>query len=144
MYLSNKNNLQSYLTYWILAMPLGLAWIVLRNRLWLFPIGLCLPVIWKVWNHPGHRVWTNLFAGVGALVLIAVLLWSFQSRDQWRIACALWLLIPLVATPYGHFPAQYLGPCAPAAALLIPPLLPPFRRSHAPTFRRVPHTLAFC
>ncbi len=127
MYLSNKNNLQSYLTYWILAMPLGLAWIVLRNRLWLFPIGLCLPVIWKVWNHPGHRVWTNLFAGVGALVLIDVLLWSFQSRDQWRIACALWLLIPLVALPYVHFPVKYLVPCAPAAALLIADLLPAFR-----------------
>src|SRR5260370_1228426 len=123
----------------ILAMTLGvigierlLAWIVLRNRLWLFPIGLCLPVIWKVWNHPGHRVWTNLFAGVGALVLIDVLLWSFQSRDQWRIACALWLLIPLVALPYVHFPVKYLVPCAPAAALLIPDLLPPFPCRPAP------------
>jgi hypothetical protein len=90
MYLSQEiapYNLLSYLTYWILAMPLGLAWIVLRNRFWLIPIGVCLPVVWKVWIQPGHLVWTNLFAGVGALVLIDVLLWSFQSRDQWRIAC---------------------------------------------------------
>ncbi len=130
MYISQENapyNLLSYLTYWVLAMPLGLAWIVLRNRFWLFPVGVCLPVVWKVWIQPGHLVWTNLFAGVGALVLIDVLLWSFQSRDQWRIACALWLLLPLVALPYTHFPVKYLVVCVPAAALLIADLLRAFR-----------------
>ena len=130
MYISQENapyNLLSYLTYWIVATPLGLAWIVLRNRVWFIPIGVCLPVVWKVWIQPGHLVWTNLFAGVGALVLIDVLLWSFQSRDQWRIACALWLLIPLVALPYTHFPVKYLVVCVPAAALLIADLLPAFR-----------------
>ena len=122
MYISRGNapyNLLSYLTYWVLAMPLGLSWIILRNRFWFFPIGVCVPVIWKVWILPGHLVWTNLFAGVGALVLIDVLLWSFQSRDQWRMACALWLLLPLVALPYTHFPVKYLVVCVPAAALLI-------------------------
>ena len=59
MYIMPENahhNLQSYLTYWILAMPLGLAWIVLRNRFWLFPIGVCLPVVWKVWI-PTRGTW---------------------------------------------------------------------------------------
>jgi hypothetical protein len=130
MYISQRNapyNLLSYLTYGVLAMPLGFAWIILRKRLWFFPVGVCLPVIWKVWIHPGHLVWTNLFAGVGALVLIDVLLWSFQRRDQWRIACALWLTIPLVALPYTHFPVKYLVVCVPAAALLIADLLRAFR-----------------
>jgi hypothetical protein len=68
-----------------------------------------------------------LCVGVGAVVLIDVLIWSFQSRDQWRIACALWLLIPLVALPYINFPVKYLVPCAPATALLVADLLSAFR-----------------
>jgi hypothetical protein len=124
------HNLQSYLTYWVIAMPLGLAWPILRNRrvrFWLLPIGLGPPLIWKVWIHHAPVVWTTLCAGVGAVVLIDVLLRSFQSRDLWRIACSLWLLIPLVALPYIHLPVKYLVPCAPAAALLIADLLPAFR-----------------
>jgi hypothetical protein len=56
-----------------------------------------------------------------------VLLWSFQSRDQWRIACALWLLLPLATLQYMHLPVKYLVPCAPAVALLIADLLTAFR-----------------
>ena len=133
MYLRPENtyhNLQSYLTYWVLAMPRGLAWLVLRNRhvrFWLLPVGLGLLVAWELWITHGLMVWTNLFPAVGAAVLIDVLLWSFQSRDQWRIACTLWLLIPLVALRYIHFPVKYLVVCAPAVGLLIADLLPSFR-----------------
>ena len=135
MYLRARNayyyNLQSYLTYWILAMPLGLAWFVLRNRrvrFWSVPIGLgLLPVVWRVWIYHGPVFWTTLCAGVGAVLVMDVLLCSFQSRDQWHIACALWLLIPLVTLPYVHLPVKYLVPCAPAAALLIASFLPAFR-----------------
>src|SRR5207245_4410766 len=133
MYLRPENarhNLQSYLTYWIVAMPFGLAWLVLRNRrvrFWLLPIGLGLPVVWRVWIQHAPVVWTTLCAGLGAVVLMDVLLRSFQSGDQWRIACALWLLIPLVTLPYIHLPVKYLVVCAPAAALLIADILPTFR-----------------
>ena len=129
------HNLESYLTYWIVAMPLGLGWIVLRNRhvrFWLIPIGLGPPLIWRLWISHGPVVWTTLCAGVGAVVLMDVLLWSFQSRDQWRIACALWLLLPLAILQYMHLPVKYLVPCAPAAALLIADLLPAFRWRMAP------------
>ena len=124
------HNLQSYLTYWIVAMPLGLAWFVLRNRrvrFWLLPIGLGLPLVWRVWIQHAPVVWTTLCAGLGAVVLMDIFLWSFQSRDQRRIACALWLLIPLVTLQYIHLPVKYLVPCAPAAALLIADLLPALR-----------------
>jgi hypothetical protein len=137
MYLMPQNahhNLQSYLTYWLLAMPFGLAWVVLRKRLWLLPLGMCLPLLWRAWIRPGPLFWTNLFAGVGALVLIDVLFWSFQSREHWRVACALWLLIPLVALQYLHLPVKYLVPCAPPAALLIADLLPAFRWRRAALF----------
>jgi hypothetical protein len=133
MFLRPENayhNLQSYLTYWILAMPLGLAWLVLRNRhvrFSLLLIGLGLPIVWKVWIQHAPVFWTTLSAGLGAFLLMDIFLWSFESRDPWRIACALWLLIPLVALPYVQLPVKYLVPCAPAAALLIADLLPAFR-----------------
>jgi hypothetical protein len=124
-------NLESYENYWIVAMPIGLAWLVLRNRrvrFWLLPIGLGPPLFLRIWGPPQvHAVRTMLCVSVGAVVLIDVLIWSFRSRDQWRIACALWLLIPLVALPYIQFPVKYLVPCAPAAALLVADLLPAFR-----------------
>jgi hypothetical protein len=125
-----RHNLQSYLTYWILAMPLGLAWLILRNRhmrLWLLPIGMGPLVVWKVWISHAPLVWTALFAAVGALLLMDVLLSSLQSRDQWRIACALCLLIPLATLPYHQLPVKFLVPCAPAAALLITGILTAFR-----------------
>jgi hypothetical protein len=124
-------NFRSYILYWVLAMPLGLAWLVLRNRhvrFWLLPIALGPPLFLRIWGAVhGPMVWTTAGAVVGAVVLMDVLLWSFQSREPWRIACALWLLIPLVALPYSHLPVKYLVPCAPAAALLIADLLRAFR-----------------
>jgi hypothetical protein len=125
-----RHNLRSYLTYWILAMPLGLVWFVLRNRrvrFWLLFVTVGLPVVWRIWIRPAPVAWTSLCAGVGAAVLIDVLLWSFRGRDLWRIACSLWLLIPLVTLPYLHLPVKYLVPCAPAAALLIADLVPASR-----------------
>jgi hypothetical protein len=133
MFLRPENfhhNIQNYLTNWVLAMPLGLAWLILRNRqvrFWLLPIGMGLPVVWKVWVQHAPVVWSTLSAGFGAFLLMDILLQSFQSRDQWRIVCALWLLIPLVALPYIQLPVKYLVACAPAAALLIADLLPTLR-----------------
>ncbi len=141
MYLMPRNtphNLRSYIIYWVLAMPLGLAWLILRNRrvrFWLLPIALGPPLFLRIWGpQHGPVVWTTPCAVVGAVVLMDVLLWSFQSRDQWRIACALWLLIPLVTLPYMHLPVRYLVPCAPAAALLIADFLPAFRWRKAALF----------
>jgi hypothetical protein len=124
------HNLQSYLSDWILAMPLGLAWLVLRNRrlkFWLLPISLGVPIVWKLWIAHYPVSWTTVSTGVGAFVLMDIFLWSFKSRDQHRMACALWLLLPLAALPYFHLPVKYLVPCAPAAALLIALILAEFR-----------------
>lgn len=120
------SNFRSYLLYWIIALPLGLPWLILRNRrlkLWILlpiaPVGFLLPVMWAVGGAPAHEVWGTMCAGLGAFVIIDVLLSSYQKGDIWRTACALWLLIPLVALPYIHLPVKYLVMCAPAAALLV-------------------------
>ena len=119
-----EHNLLSYLSDWIVAMPLGVAWFVLRNhnvRLWLSPV-----VIAFLFLRPtGLLLW--LSSGLGAVLIMDILLWSFQIRDHRRTACFLWLMLPLVALPYIHLPVKYLVPCAPAAALLIADILPAFR-----------------
>jgi len=132
MYLSPGNfghNVVSYFSDWVMAMPLGLGWLILRNRRirpWLFLIGIGLPVLRKLLIH-SPVIWTTLSMGVGAVVLIDILVWSIESRDQKRLACALWLMLPLAALPYIHLPVKYLVPCAPAAALLLADILPAFR-----------------
>jgi len=132
MFLRPENfghNLLSYLSYWAVAMPLGVTWLVLRNRdvrAWLSPLGMAL--LWLallLFRPAGVLFWHS--AGLGAVVLMDILLWSFPSRDHRRIACFLWLLLPLVALPYIQLPVKLLVPCAPAAALLVADILPAFR-----------------
>lgn len=129
LYLANmRHNFRSYLIEWVDAMPLGVAWLILRNRKinpWILTAAAVL-VVWKIWTRSGFILWIPLCAIVGALVLADVFLWSFKSRDLRRIALALWLLLPLAALPYLHLPVKYLVPCAPAAALLIVDLLQNF------------------
>ncbi len=123
-----RPNLNAYLVEWMLAMPLGLAWLILRNRrmhFWVL-LAICPLWIWKIWIRPGPVLWVTLCAGLGLFVMIDIFLWSFQNHDPRRIACALWLLLPLAALQYMHLPVKYLVPCAPAAALLIAEILPGF------------------
>jgi len=122
-------NFRSYLIEWVAAMPLGLTWLVFRNRRinrW-FLIAAGAIMLWKMWSDAWPGVWKPLFALVGALVLTDILVWSVASRELRRIALALWLLIPLSALPYLHLPVKYLVPCAPAMALLIADILQPMR-----------------
>jgi hypothetical protein len=125
-----RPNFRAYLIHWVLAMPVGLAWLVLRNkrvRPWLL-ITLCSLAVWKTWNQPALRLWTEISAGIGAVVLVDIFLWAFQTGKQRRIVCALWLLLPLAALEYFHLPVKYLVACAPAAALLVMEILPTSRR----------------
>ena len=126
---SAGHNLLSYFTDWVVAMPLGVAWIVLRNRrlhFWLLAIGLALPLSWKLLISHGSLQWSTLCAGLGAFVIMDIILWSVQSHDVTRLACVLWLALPLAALPYIHLPVKFLVPCAPAAALIVADVLRPF------------------
>jgi hypothetical protein len=72
-------------------------------------------------------LWVTLCASLGLFVIVDIFLWSFQHHGPRRIACALWLLLPLAAVQYMHLPVKYLVACAPAAALLIAEILVGFR-----------------
>jgi hypothetical protein len=116
------SNFRAYLLDWVLAMPLGLAWLTFRARrmvCWLL-FTCCMMVVWNVIrNRPLlHLRWELLCAGLGMGILIDLFLWAFESREQRRILCVLWLLLPLAALEYYHLPVKYLVVCAPAVALL--------------------------
>jgi hypothetical protein len=126
-----NGNFRAYLLDWILAMPLGLAWLVFRGRRavrrlmpWLL-ITCCMIVVWKaIRNLPLlHLRWELLCALLGMAILIDLFLWAFKSQEQRRIFCALWLLLPLAALGYFHLPVKYLVVCAPAVALLSSEIL---------------------
>lgn len=124
-----RHNFRSYCIDWIGAMPLGAAWLVLRNRRInkLLSLAVGALAIFIIWSRPGAGLWIPLCALLGIFVLADIFIWSFQSHDLRRIALALWLLIPLPAVPYLHLPVRYLTACAPAAALLIVDVLQAFR-----------------
>jgi hypothetical protein len=114
-------NFRSYLFQCVVAMPLGMAWLLLRNRripswLWLtITVGVVAVAL-----HSHRRAWWfTLMAGAGALVVGDVFSQVLRKRDLHLMALALWLLIPLAALPYLHLPPKYLVACAPATALLI-------------------------
>jgi hypothetical protein len=123
-----SHNLRSYFIQLMAAMPLGVAWLVLRNRRinsWLL-IAMGALAIWTIiWIRPGPGLW--LCGIFGFFVLADIFLWAFQSRNLQRIALALWLLLPLVALPNVQLPVKYLVACAPAAALLIVDVSQSFR-----------------
>ncbi|MGO9011947.1 MAG: hypothetical protein ACLQPN_17755 [Bryobacteraceae bacterium] len=126
MYIQPENtyrNLRSYLIDWMLAMPLGLAWILLAARrvkmLLLLISALAALAIWKSWTGPAHVIWVTLIAAAGLLALIDFLAWAWRTGEYRWVACGLWMLLPLVNIVYLHLPVKYLTASAPAAALLI-------------------------
>jgi hypothetical protein len=109
---------------WVVALPLGIAWLALRWRAMLRYVaaGLlaaaCIPL-----PHWAPR-WAALAATIGFLVLGDILLEALRRRDSIQLLLGLWLLMSFVTLPYAHHPAKYEVPAAGAAALLIVRQLP--------------------
>ena len=126
-------NLRSYLLYWITDFPLGLAWLVFRNRrfkLWLLILP-CVLGLAQLLIRPTFSIWFTLGSGLGLAVLIDIFLWAFESGKQWHIVSAVWLLCPLVVLFYIHLPVKYLIGSAPVIAFLIVENLPKSGRKAA-------------
>jgi hypothetical protein len=116
-------NAVAFATHWTLFLPLALPWTLLRprevlRRWWVLLAGggaafLVLSV--------AHRasIPNAALAGVGIAVLWDILADGWSRRDAVQLGLGLWLLLPLVAVPYPHFPAKYNLLAAPAAVLLV-------------------------
>jgi hypothetical protein len=114
-------NVISFLTHWMLVVPLAIPWLIVRRRKLSYSmlpgIGVILGA--AVFFLPTVPWWTVPIAALSGLALFDILLDGWDRRDFAQLFLFAWLLIPLAALPYIHLPAKYLVACAPAAALLV-------------------------
>jgi hypothetical protein len=116
-------NAVAFATHWALFLPLALPWTLLRprevlRRWWvLLAAGGAAYLVLRVANRAS--IPNAALAGLGIAVLWDILADGLGRRDAVQVGLGLWLLLPLVAVPYLHFPAKYNLLAAPAAVLLV-------------------------
>lgn len=116
-------NAVAFATHWVLFLPLALPWTLLRprevlRRWWVLVAGG--GAAYLVLRAADRASIPNAaLAGLGMAVLWDVLADGWGRRDTVQLGLGLWLLLPLVAVPYPHFPAKYNLLAAPAAVLLV-------------------------
>lgn len=120
-------NLANVPVQWTLAFPLALIWPLLdlarfvRSRAVL--AGAVAGAVLGATAHSG--AWSPsasihaAIAGLGAAVLVDIVVDAWRRRDRVQMALAAWLWIPVAAAPYVHLPAKCLVVSAPAMAVLI-------------------------
>ena len=114
----------AFSVYWVFVLPLAVPWAIARWR----PI-LLGPVLWGVVPmgvflllggiDPPMTFPMALLALLGMAVLADVLYDAARRHDGEQIVLGAWLLLALPTLGYGHLPAKYLVPSAPAVALLV-------------------------
>jgi 4-amino-4-deoxy-L-arabinose transferase-like glycosyltransferase len=116
-------NAVGFAAHWVLAVPLALAWILLRpvrtvRRWWILPVAFGgVYVLLAVAGRWSALLW--VLGGIGAAALVDIVSDAIQRRDSLQAVLGLWLLVPLAAAPYVHFPAKYNLLSAPAAVILL-------------------------
>ncbi len=119
-----RSNLVSFLAAYVLVLPLGLGWLVLRwKRLcdlrWLWPKAV-LAIGLTVFFEPWPVLWWLLpvvLLGTSALFDVVTTALCRRQRD-WLVLVA-WLFVALPTAVYAHLPAKYLLPAAPALAMIL-------------------------
>ena len=116
-------NAVAFATHWALFLPLALPWTLLRprdmvRRWWVALAGAGAAYLLL---HAANRasVPNAALAGLAVAVLWDIVADSWGRRDAVQLGLGLWLLLPLAAVPYLHFPAKYNLLAAPAAVLLV-------------------------
>lgn len=116
-------NAVAFATHWTLFLPLALPWILLRprdvlRRWWgVLAGGTAAYFVLRLVGRPS--IPNAALAGLGIAVLWDIVADARDRRDAVQVGLWLWLLLPLVAVPYVHFPAKYNLLAAPAAVLLV-------------------------
>ena len=119
-----SSNIVAFSIHWVLAMAFALPWVALRWR----------PILRRYWVVLGSTLgaaallhlahgsdapyWAAPLAGLGAAVLVDVLVDGIRRRDGVQLALGLWLFLPLPTAIYIHLPAKFLVATAPAASIL--------------------------
>lgn len=132
-------NFSSFLLNWAVAFPLTILWAALRGQAlvrspfaW---VGLSAGV--AVAFAGGSLPLVGFIAVTGA-VLADVFGDAWQRRDYVQGFLGLWLLTAAATAPYGHLPAKFLVPSAPAMGLVIARL----SRGHLSKYRPLIATIS--
>jgi 4-amino-4-deoxy-L-arabinose transferase-like glycosyltransferase len=122
--------LAAFSVHWVLALPLAVPWAIARWRQMRMN-----PLVWATvllgaflllgGSDPPMTIPMAPVALLGMAVLADVLSDAVRQRDRDQLLLVAWLLLALPTLGYGHLPAKYLVPSAPAVALLVARL---FRR----------------
>ena len=110
-------NCCAFFSHWVLVVPFGVPWILLRWREMSFKLTVTAALIAAL--IATRAGWIAFVAGAGALVLADVALTAIRSRDRDQLALFLWLLPAIAPVFYIHLPCKYLVPLVPAAAILL-------------------------
>jgi 4-amino-4-deoxy-L-arabinose transferase-like glycosyltransferase len=116
-----RNNLRSYLLYFVFPLPLAVCWLAnrVKNGRWLIAsivTGLAVASLFSGYGHQDRLA--SSFAIVGFGMLADLLFEALRKRDHTGLFLLLWILIPLPIVFYVHLPMKYLVPCLPAVILL--------------------------
>jgi 4-amino-4-deoxy-L-arabinose transferase-like glycosyltransferase len=115
-----RNNLRSYLLYFVFPLPLAACWVASRFKKWWRPllliIAVAVPIAYVFLRK--HEPLAALFDLVGFVVLANLLFEALRRREHSGLFLMLWILIPLPIVYYVQLPPKYLVPCIPAVILL--------------------------
>jgi 4-amino-4-deoxy-L-arabinose transferase-like glycosyltransferase len=121
-----RNNLRSYLLYFVFPLPLAACWVLKGLKVGRWPliamIAAAVPIAYLFMRHhrpldPSFDLATSLDI-VGFVVLADLLFEALRRREHTDLFLMLWVLIPLPIVYYIQLPAKYLLPCMPAVILL--------------------------
>lgn len=129
-------NIPTFFHYLSFPMPLAAVWVVMRPRkagILLAPICILLVAVRFMKSPQVGLVQSLQIAAivVGGAVLVDIIGTSLRTRDRMGILLSLWILMPLPAAFYFHFPLKYLMPVLPAIILIMIRLLSPLRQARA-------------
>jgi hypothetical protein len=129
-------NLFAYLTYLFFPIPFTVVWLAVHWRRAKFLI--VIPAIPVLISHfmffPSRSLiheWPVAAVLYSLTVLIDMIYHYANSRDRLGILLSLWLLIPLPAVIYLHFPIKYMVPVLPAIVLILIRVLSPLSKPRA-------------
>jgi hypothetical protein len=122
-----RNNLRSYLLYFVFPLPLAACWAANRWKMGRRPLvtiaAAAAPIAYFLLRHRHPWLPTSLDLAtsldvVGLVALAGLLFEALRKRDHTGLFLMLWVLLPLPIVYYLHLPAKYLLPCMPAVILL--------------------------
>jgi hypothetical protein len=115
-----RNNLRSYLLYFVFPLPLAACWAANRFKMWWRPLivmmAVAVPIAYIFLRH--HQPLAALLDLVGFVVLADLLFEALKRPKDGGLFLMLWVLIPLPIVYYLQLPTKYLLPCIPAVILL--------------------------